>query len=787
MPHYVVVGGGVGGIACVEELCRVLRMRAEDEGTAPSSTVTLVSASATIKGVTHFVKVSDALETFDLEDKALSSLQEEYGDGGLLKVVHGLVAAVDPVAHTLTVVPPSPSPPSAPSQSRTISFDKLCVCTGAAPRLLVRHPLVVGLRDSVSVQELGVLLRGARRVVLLGNGGIALGLAPELAARGVELVWAVRDAYLGNTFFDASASEFLLADPARPLRIRRVGEEEEDESPLQSSSAAPMAAAAVLDDSAVSASEFSHADASASASSSSSAAGATTSSHPLAGPFGLAPLPPREGGRRKRGRPEGHVPAAAPAPPTADMDGDAVFMSTASAAPSPAPPSTTSSRYGSSLGPAWVQTLRQWLGDPSPLPVVPSPPDLIPHPPIAGGSGEALLETKAELAAIRGRGAAGAVGVLADGRWHTVAELQGETTTRGSEEAMEEAEADAEADADVGSPFPLQVRLSNGRTYDCDFIVSATGVVPVTDMLSGGGGPVPSSSSSSSSSSSPNTFLRHSDGGLVVNRLMQTTGSPDVYAAGDAAAVLWPRAAVLGASGTGIDVNDPSAPVPLWFQMRLWNQARVQGGYAARCMLDALDPLEEDGGGFSFELFAHMTRFGGHKVVLLGLYNGQGLGPEYERALKTQVVTQAGLARSAEGMRITRTGGGGGGGVGGAGDGGATTTTATTTSSSSGAAPQSSILGGPGSPVHVQIRVTPGSEYCKVVLLHGRVVGALLIGDTDLEETMEHLIMNRLDVRRRRAVDGDGDGGKGDGEGGDDPGEPLDLLDPDIDIEDFFD
>ena len=36
-----------------------------------------------------------------------------------------------------------------------------------------------------------------------------------------------------------------------------------------------------------------------------------------------------------------------------------------------------------------------------------------------------------------------------------------------------------------------------------------------------------------------------------------------------------------------------------------------------------------------------------------------------------------------------------------------------------------------------------------VVLLHGRVVGALLVGDTDLEETMEHLILNRLDVRAR--------------------------------------
>jgi hypothetical protein len=76
----------------------------------------------------------------------------------------------------------------------------------------------------------------------------------------------------------------------------------------------------------------------------------------------------------------------------------------------------------------------------------------------------------------------------------------------------------------------------------------------------------------------------------------------------------------------------------------------------------------------------------------------------------------------------------------------------------------------------VQIRVSPGQEYVKVVLLHGRVVGALLIGDTDLEETMENLILNRLPVTTS---------GGGGGSGG--PGRALDLLDPDRDIEDYFD
>lgn len=47
----------------------------------------------------------------------------------------------------------------------------------------------------------------------------------------------------------------------------------------------------------------------------------------------------------------------------------------------------------------------------------------------------------------------------------------------------------------------------------------------------------------------------------------------------------------------------------------------------------------------------------------------------------------------------------------------------------------------------------------------GRMQGAILIGETDLEETFENLILNQLDLSSY--------------------GE--ELLNPDIDIEDYFD
>ena len=72
----------------------------------------------------------------------------------------------------------------------------------------------------------------------------------------------------------------------------------------------------------------------------------------------------------------------------------------------------------------------------------------------------------------------------------------------------------------------------------------------------------------------------------------------------------------------------------------------------------------------------------------------------------------------------------------------------------------------PVSEVQVLVRVTPGVEYVKLVLLKGRVIGAMLIGTaTELAETFENLILNRLDVSAF--------------------GE--DLLDANVDIEDYFD
>ena len=57
-----------------------------------------------------------------------------------------------------------------------MSYKKLCICTGGRPNIIAKHPCVIGIRDTESVQQLKSKLSNARRVVIIGNGGIALEL-----------------------------------------------------------------------------------------------------------------------------------------------------------------------------------------------------------------------------------------------------------------------------------------------------------------------------------------------------------------------------------------------------------------------------------------------------------------------------------------------------------------------------------------------------------------------------------------------------------------------------------
>jgi pyruvate/2-oxoglutarate dehydrogenase complex dihydrolipoamide dehydrogenase (E3) component len=62
-----------------------------------------------------------------------------------------------------------------------LPFGKLCICSGVRPKIIANHPNIIGIRDLESVQYLIEKLQVARKVVVVGNGGIALEIIHEVS------------------------------------------------------------------------------------------------------------------------------------------------------------------------------------------------------------------------------------------------------------------------------------------------------------------------------------------------------------------------------------------------------------------------------------------------------------------------------------------------------------------------------------------------------------------------------------------------------------------------------
>eukprot|EP01026_Neomeris_dumetosa_P019331 TRINITY_DN17796_c0_g2_i5.p1 TRINITY_DN17796_c0_g2~~TRINITY_DN17796_c0_g2_i5.p1 ORF type:complete len:506 (+),score=83.99 TRINITY_DN17796_c0_g2_i5:87-1604(+) len=178
----VVIGGGIGGVCCVEELCR------QD----PQTTVTLISASSVLKGVGNVVKLTENLEEFEVVERDLTSMP--YPN---LKVINARVQTIDVENKTVVL-----------QDGSSVAYDKLCLATGARPKLLSDNENVMTVRDTESVEMLAQRLQGTKRAIVVGNGGIALEVLPAMT--NCEVIWVLKHRHIGDAFFDVDAAQFLL-------------------------------------------------------------------------------------------------------------------------------------------------------------------------------------------------------------------------------------------------------------------------------------------------------------------------------------------------------------------------------------------------------------------------------------------------------------------------------------------------------------------------------------------------------------------------------------------------
>ncbi|XP_015113870.1 pyridine nucleotide-disulfide oxidoreductase domain-containing protein 1 [Diachasma alloeum] len=469
---FVIIGGGISGVTCAKSLAFL----------SPEESTLLITSNSLIKVVTNVVPLGKVSMQLNISKDSSVSLTS---DNPSIKILNETVRRIDPESKTLET-----------ESKKLIKFKKLCICTGARPRLICEdNPLVLGIRDTESVENFSRRIPEARRIVVVGNGGIATEIVYKI--KNVEIVWVIKDRHISATFVDPGAAEFFQSKLSREESSSEHSKENINFCKRIKYTATKM-------------------------------------------------------GKSKEGV------------------------------------------TGAALGPDWHQVFAPEGLENSPSKVE--------------------IEYECEVSRVMTPEAAGSTG------------------------------------------WPVFAELTNGKIVGCDFIVSATGVTPNTDIIGLEG------------------IEKSEDGGLLVDWKLETS-CEDVYAAGDACTANW-------------ELSDH------WFQMRLWTQAYQMGCYAAKSMVSTLrsEHFLQD---FSFELFTHVTRFFGYKIVLLGLYNGQKLSGDYE----------------------------------------------------------------------ILLRMTKDEEYVKLVVKGGKLQGAVLIGETDLEEVCENLILNQLDV----SIYGE------------------DLLDPNIDIEDYFD
>jgi hypothetical protein len=150
------------------------------------ASILLISATSVVKEASGVVRLTKTLEDFLVVERPLKSFKEVHQSVRVLqdKVTHLDVGGrVSKSARTLA---PTHSKSAFYSLINTWSqvvgtagggrfhYGKLCLCLGALPNTLFpHHERVIAIRDTQSVQQLVERVKSSRRILLLGNGGIA--------------------------------------------------------------------------------------------------------------------------------------------------------------------------------------------------------------------------------------------------------------------------------------------------------------------------------------------------------------------------------------------------------------------------------------------------------------------------------------------------------------------------------------------------------------------------------------------------------------------------------------
>ncbi|CAO4364350.1 unnamed protein product [Caenorhabditis nigoni] len=184
---YVIVGGGIAGVSCANEILGLER--------SPELEVVLVSGTNFVKSVENYRKIGQYGEKFDVKEANSSEIFPDKRFKFLNATVRNWHADKKEIKL---------------QNGESLKYDKLCIATGSRPKLqdeLGADSRFLFLRDTQSAKQLQNQLGNAKNLLIVGNGGIATELIYEL--KNVSVTWLVRDTWICASFFPEDVEKFV--------------------------------------------------------------------------------------------------------------------------------------------------------------------------------------------------------------------------------------------------------------------------------------------------------------------------------------------------------------------------------------------------------------------------------------------------------------------------------------------------------------------------------------------------------------------------------------------------
>lgn len=186
MNPIVVIGGGIAGVTCA----KVLSLD------NPNVQIILLSASSIVKVVANLRTIGRAIDVFDVIEQNSSSIQSDN-----FKVIIAKVVSLNSLQFQIEL-----------EDKSIIKYQKLCICSGAKPKIIrvdneKCKSFIKCIRDTNTAKDFQFQLVNSKKILLVGNGGIATELVYEV--NNCEIIWVIKDKNFGATFFDSGVSKFF--------------------------------------------------------------------------------------------------------------------------------------------------------------------------------------------------------------------------------------------------------------------------------------------------------------------------------------------------------------------------------------------------------------------------------------------------------------------------------------------------------------------------------------------------------------------------------------------------